>query len=183
MAETLVGLVRGINVGKAKRVSMGDLRELLEEIGYTGVHTLLNSGNVVFDAPGASATVAARRIEEGVRERLGIDARVIVLAGGDLETIISDNPLFGTADNHSRLMVTVLDDPADRQRLVPLTQEDWTPEALALGGRVAYTWCPAGVSQSRLTEELGRALGRGAVVTTRNWATMLRIQRAVKERS
>ena len=43
-----VALFRGINVGKAKRVAMADLRELLGELGYSEVATLLNSGNAVF---------------------------------------------------------------------------------------------------------------------------------------
>ena len=43
-----VALFRGINVGKAKRVAMGDLRALLDKLGYTDIATLLNSGNAVF---------------------------------------------------------------------------------------------------------------------------------------
>jgi len=43
-----VALLRGINVGRAKRVAMADLRTLVESLGYREVSTLLNSGNVVF---------------------------------------------------------------------------------------------------------------------------------------
>ena len=50
-----VALLRGINVGKAKRIAMADLRALLEGLGYTHVKTVLNSGNAVFDATGAVA--------------------------------------------------------------------------------------------------------------------------------
>jgi uncharacterized protein (DUF1697 family) len=42
-----VALLRGVNVGKGKRVPMGELRALLCALGYTGVSTLLNSGNAV----------------------------------------------------------------------------------------------------------------------------------------
>jgi uncharacterized protein (DUF1697 family) len=49
-----VGLIRGINVGRAKRVAMADLRALVESLGYGEVKTLLNSGNVVFTAPGGT---------------------------------------------------------------------------------------------------------------------------------
>jgi len=45
-----VALLRGINVGKAKRIAMADLRALIEGLGYTDVRTLLNSGNVVFSS-------------------------------------------------------------------------------------------------------------------------------------
>ena len=47
-------------------------------------------------------------------------------------------------------MVAVLANPADRTRLEPLLARDWAPEALALGVRVAYLWCPQGVIASRL---------------------------------
>ncbi len=49
-----VALIRGINVGHAKRVAMADLRALVEALGYGEARTLLNSGNVVFSAPRAA---------------------------------------------------------------------------------------------------------------------------------
>jgi uncharacterized protein (DUF1697 family) len=45
-----IALLRGVNVGRAKRIAMADLRKLVEDLGYTGVRSLLNSGNIVFDA-------------------------------------------------------------------------------------------------------------------------------------
>ena len=45
-----VALIRGINVGKAKRVAMADLRALMERLGYGDCRTLHNSGNVIFTA-------------------------------------------------------------------------------------------------------------------------------------
>ena len=43
-----VALLRGVNVGKAKRVPMADLRIVLAGLACTGVATLLNSGNAAF---------------------------------------------------------------------------------------------------------------------------------------
>ncbi len=57
-----VALVRGINVGTAKRVAMADLRALVEALGYRNAATLLNSGNVVFEGPaGAGGAAGPRR--------------------------------------------------------------------------------------------------------------------------
>jgi uncharacterized protein (DUF1697 family) len=61
-----VALLRGINVGRAKRVAMADLRELVESLGYREVRTLLNSGNVVFTVPSGVRGDSARRIEDGI---------------------------------------------------------------------------------------------------------------------
>jgi uncharacterized protein (DUF1697 family) len=52
-SQRYIALIRGINVGRAKRVAMADLRKLVEELGYDDVRSVLNSGNVVF-APMAS---------------------------------------------------------------------------------------------------------------------------------
>ncbi|HEX8272791.1 MAG TPA: DUF1697 domain-containing protein [Longimicrobiaceae bacterium] len=174
-----VALLRGINVGRAKRVAMADLRALVEELGYGGVRTLLNSGNVVYSAPGAAPDEAAARIEEAIAARLGITSRVIVLTAAEVAAAVAGNPLGDVADNPSRLFVAVLRDPADRARLEPLAGRDWGREVLALGPRVAYLWCPDGSMGSRLPEEVGRVLGDR--VTTRNWATLTRLHALVSD--
>jgi uncharacterized protein (DUF1697 family) len=172
-----VALIRGINVGRAKRVAMADLRALVEGLGYTDVRTLLNSGNVVFTAPGGASSEAAARLEEGMATRLGVSARVTVLDAAELAAVVAENPLRGVASDPSRLLVAVLRDPADRARLEPLMARAWTPEVLALGPRVAYLWCADGILASRLPEAVGRALGDG--VTTRNWATVTKLHTLV----
>jgi uncharacterized protein (DUF1697 family) len=173
-----VALLRGINVGKAKRVAMEDLRTLVEDLGYSDVRTLLNSGNVVFGAPGDGPGAAAERIGEALASRLGVSSRVTVLTADEVAVAVRENPLVDVASNPSRLLVAVLADPADREKLRPLEHRDWTPEALAVGARVAYQWCPPGVIASRLAEAVGRALGDA--VTTRNWATMTKLAALVQ---
>jgi len=51
MSERRVALMRGINVGRAKRLAMVDLRALVEDLGYGDVRTLQNSGNIIFKVP------------------------------------------------------------------------------------------------------------------------------------
>lgn len=173
-----VALIRGINVGRAKRVAMAELRALVEELGYGEVRTLLNSGNVVFDVPGTPARGAADgiagRIEAALAARTGVSARVTVLAAGELAEVVAENPLGEVATDPSRLLVTVLTNPAaDRPRLAPLGEREWAPGALALGARAAYLWCPEGILASPLPEAVGRVLGDAA--TARNWATILKL--------
>ena len=174
MAPTHVALLRGINVGKAKRVAMADLRDLIEDLGYGDVRTLLNSGNVVFGATGAVGRTAALRIEEALVARLGIASRVIVLSAAEVVTVIDANPLATIATDPSRLIISVLAQPADRAKLLPLTRTDWAPERFAVGHRVGYVWCPNGILASRLSEAVGRVVGDA--VTARNLATMMKIR-------
>jgi uncharacterized protein (DUF1697 family) len=58
--STQIALLRGINVGKAKRVAMEDLRALVESLGYGDVRTVLASGNVVYTSTDPVARAAAR---------------------------------------------------------------------------------------------------------------------------
>jgi uncharacterized protein (DUF1697 family) len=174
---THAALLRGINVGKAKRISMADLRALVEGLGYADVRTLLNSGNVAFAATAAALKRGdpAARIERALAAQCGVDARVTVLAAAELAALLAKNPLAREAAREpSRFLVAVLRDPADRPRLAALAREDWTPEAIALGPRGAYLWCPDGILGGRLVTALDRALKEG--VTSRNWATMLKLE-------
>ena len=180
MAGRHVALLRGINVGRAKRVAMADLRALVAALGYQDVRTLLNSGNVVFTVPGKlRGGDPAVRIEQGIASRLGVSARVTVLTAAEVAAVIGDNPLGSIAENPSRLMVNVLADPRDRSKLAPLARQQWTPEAMALGRRVAYLWCPEGIIQSRLAGAVERALGDA--VTARNWNTMTKLHSLTRE--
>jgi uncharacterized protein (DUF1697 family) len=176
--SSYVALIRGINVGRAKRVSMADLRALVESLGFGSVKTLLNSGNIVFSGGHVIPGVVAEGIEQGMVDRLGVSARVIVLTAAEVAAAAAGNPLVDRATNPSRLLVAVMADPKDRARLLTLTRTDWSPEVLAVGARVAYLWCPPGVLASRLSEAVGRVLGEA--VTTRNWATWLKLHQLVE---
>jgi len=171
---THIALLRGINVGTAKRVPMADLRNLFTGLGYTKVATLLNSGNVVFSCRGESPAKAEPRIEEAVQKRFGFVSRVTVITADELAEIVRENNLGSAASNPSRLLVALLKSPADRAKLLPLAERRWTPGLFALGGRAAYLWCPDGMLESPLVAEVSRVLADA--VTTRNWATMLKLQ-------
>jgi uncharacterized protein (DUF1697 family) len=168
-----VALLRGINVGRAKRIAMADLRALMGKLGYQDVRTLLNSGNVVFTVPRGAHGDAGVRIEQAIVDSIGVKSRVTVLTAIELAGVVKANPLLGIADNPSRLMVSVLADPADRGLLKPLTRQDWAPEALALGTRVSYLWCPRGILESPLATAVAKLLGER--VTSRNWATITKL--------
>lgn len=175
-----VALLRGINVGRAKRVAMADLRALVEGLGYGDVRTLLNSGNVVFTVPPARRADAGARIEQALAGTLGVSSRVTVLTARELATVLEENP-FADADAPSRLLVAFLRNPPDRRRLTPLLDQQWGADRLGVGTRVAFLWCPDGILASRLLESVGRALGDA--VTMRNWATVTKLDSLASART
>ena len=168
-----IALLRGINVGKANRVSMESLRELLSGLGFREVRTLLNSGNAVFEGAGAGKD-AAGAIEKAMEKKLGLTCRVMVVSATELAVIARENSLVEIADNPSRLHVVVPFARRDLARLRPLLEQPWGEERLAVGSAAAYLWCPRGVIESRLVKAVDRILGDS--VTMRNWATVLKLK-------
>ena len=100
-----VALLRGVNVGKAKRVPMADLRSLLYGLGYMDVATLLSSGNAVFHAAKYAADIAA-----AISGKLKVQVPVIVKSASELATIISENPISAEVSEHSRLLAIFVQD-------------------------------------------------------------------------
>ena len=176
MPERCVALLRGVNLGGNKKVPMADLKTLVEDLGFTDVRTLLNSGNVVFTARANAVRGAAARIQQAVLDRLGVSSRVTVLTQAELGAILDENPLVGMCDNPSRMLVAVFAEPAARAKAVALMEKAWKPEVLAVGTRAAYLWCVNGISAGELGFAVDRALKDG--VTARNLATMTKLRSA-----
>lgn len=159
-----VALWRGINVGKAKRLAMADLKALLAELGASDVKTLLNSGNAVFDT---KKKLSADKIRTAVREQLDVDAAVILKTSAEWATIAADQPIE-EADDPSRLLVAI---PADASALK--TVEDivaTSGERFSVTPHAAYLWCGNGILESKAAVLLLKKLGEAG--TTRNWATV-----------
>jgi len=177
---TYVALLRGVNnIETARRVAMADLRALFEGLGFLGVRTLLNSGNVVFSVPTKARGDMRDRIEKALASRLGLTSPMIVLSANEVTAAVRDNPLSGVATNPSHLLVVVPHVPSYLGRLKPVLKERWAPEALALGKRVAYLWCARGVAKSPLWAAVDRALERTG--TARNITTFTKAAAMVAE--
>src|SRR5258706_16236061 len=85
VATTWVALLRGINVGKAKRLAMADLRSLLEGPGYESPKTLLNSGNAVFEAKGTEQAIVSA-VRGGIEGELGMNVKAMVRSATEMAT-------------------------------------------------------------------------------------------------
>ena len=170
---TFVALLRGVNVGKAKRVAMADWRAQLEGLGYQDVRTLLNSGNAVFRATGRSAVRHAAAISRALGESPGIQVRTVVKSAAELAGIVAANPFAGAAADPSRLLVVFTQDAEALAGLAAIAPLVGGSERFHLGEHAAYLSCPDGVSESRAGLALLGDAGRAA--TTRNWATTLKL--------
>lgn len=173
-----VVLLRGVNVGKANRVPMAEFRRLLEARGYSGVRTLLNSGNAVFGSAGRSAVNHAAAIGLALTEDLRVSVPVVVMSSEDFAAAVAGNPVTPAEDQHSRFLVAFSQDGQALRELAVIAPLVLTAEHFSIGRHAAYLHCPQGINQSRAAAAL---LGRvGREFTTRNWATVLKLHQLLR---
>ncbi len=141
-----VALLRGINVGRAKRIGMADLRELLAGLSYTDVATLLQSGNAVFATSGRSTGPIEQAIGHAIADRYGFDVRVLVRTQEQFAAAVEANPL--PVPDGSRFLVSFLDRDPPTARIRDLEPAEFEPERFAFGSKVLYLWCANGITDS-----------------------------------
>jgi len=169
----LVLLLRGINVGRAKRIGMADLRELLTEAGYGDVRTHLQSGNVVLSCDQPAASVA-RDVHDRIKERFGFDVAVIARTAAELTAVVEAAPLADVATDPARHMVAFLSAEPDAAAVRELEATDFAAEQIVAAERELYLWCPDGLQNSALVKAL-TAERLGVEVTVRNWNTVVKV--------
>jgi uncharacterized protein (DUF1697 family) len=169
-----VVLLRGVNVGHGNRVPMAAFRELLSAQGFSEVRTLLNSGNAVVRSAARSATTHAKAIGNGLQETLGVGVVVVVKSSSEFLAAIAENPLAFPESHHSRFLTAFSQSEAATQGLSALLPMLEPPEQFHIGRHAAYLHCARGILESKAGSALLGKLGRE--VTTRNWATVLKLK-------
>ena len=168
-----IALLRGINLGARNRVAMPALRELLAELGYDDVRTLLQSGNVVLSGGGSGARLE-RRLERAIAKHLGVDTKVVVRSRDELAKVVERDPLGRVAKDPKRYQVSFLSARPAAARLRELEALDAAPERFAVHGREIYAWHPDGLQRSKLAAALSDGK-LGVTATARNWNTVTKL--------
>lgn len=171
-----IGLLRGVNLGGHKMVAMADLRALLSKMGFEGVQTLLQSGNVVFSGPRKSAAALERDLEAALERTLKLKVDVHVRTAEEWRGVIEANPFTAEAKRDpARFVVTCYKSPLDPAKVKAAQAAITGREKLRADGRHLYMTFPDGQGNSKAAVIVGRMLGPG---TARNWNTVLKLAAA-----
>jgi len=170
-----VALLRGINVGGNKKVSMPVLKSMFESMGFGGVRTYINSGNVVF---GAADGVSSSRafvggIEREIEKTFGFPVDVVVRSADDLERILTANPFAAEGEPsglhlHVGFMRGVPAQPGIDKIAAFVNERD----EFRIVGEEIYVVFRNGMRDSKLGNNLPKI---GVPVTLRNWNTTARL--------
>jgi len=172
-SKTYVALLRGINLGAKKRVSMPDLRALFTSLGADDVTTYVQSGNVVFKSAEGSAKLIAA-IERRIRRDLGLTVTVLLRTKPQLTKVVAGNPFAKRVKDPTKLHVTFLAEKPERSHIRGLDPKHGAPDEFRVVGLEVYLHCPNGYGRSKLTNAyFEKELGVAA--TTRNWKSVTKL--------
>lgn len=153
---------------------MADLRRAAEAAGATEVATYIQSGNVVLDHRSRSERRVVEELEAAIEEVAGRHVPVVVRTASQWDALVAANP-FPTAEPR-QLHVVFLRDAIRAEDLAEVDLEAAAPEELVVAGRELYLHLPNGMGRATLPTEIGRRGPATAIGTTRNWATVTRLQ-------
>lgn len=173
-------LLRGINVGGNKMIAMAELRAMVAKLGLANPVTLLQSGNLVFEAKSQATARLETLLEAETKKQLGVETTYFVRTAIEWREIIDANPFPAEAKNDPAHLLVKLDRvPPTPAAVKVLVASIVGRERVRVVGREWYVVYPDGVGASKLTTtKEGRIFGANG--TSRNWNTTLKIAAALE---
>ena len=166
MSFTYISLLRGINVSGQKKIPMKELAKVYEQLGYQGVKTYIQSGNVIFTTGEDNMAELSKKIETTIQQQFEFDVKVLVKTPQALQNVILENPFA-----RERTFVTFLFQLPKTIPLDELNQAKQAGEELMVKRDVVYFCCPDNYGKSKLSNNFFETKLK-VPATTRNWKTV-----------
>ena len=146
--DIFVALLRGVNVGGNNIISMKDLKERFEGIGFENVSTYINSGNVIFTTKEVDARKLEEKIEEMLVREFELEAKVVVRSLAEMARLVESLPPGWGGDSDWRYNVMFLRHTIDSEKILD--------ELIAKGEHEQIFYRPGTVLWSVLASEANR---------------------------
>jgi uncharacterized protein (DUF1697 family) len=171
--QTLIALLRGINMTGHNSLKMKDLSKLFTDMGFSNVETYIQSGNVIFSSPeNLVESEISDLLKKAILERFGYSVPVIIRTIQELKRVLIVNK-FPSEElfDKTKMAVIFLNDLPSEAKIQDLSVIDTSPERYEISGREIFIYCPAGFGKSKLYSNFfDKKLG--VVGTGRNWNTV-----------
>jgi uncharacterized protein (DUF1697 family) len=175
-----VALLRAVNVG-GRKVTMRELREGAEKLGFENCRTLIASGNLVFETQTTPDAGLEAALEDMIRETFGLFSEVMVRNPAEWSSTLDANPFPNKAQvDPAHLVCMVCKGEPDAAALAAYLEEfrakhDKGEDARVVG-RAIYIDYGDSIGQSKLVLPKEVAVG-----TARNWNTMLKLDELLND--
>lgn len=158
---------------------MAELKKLFESMGFQGVRTILNSGNVLFQAGGAPTKTLGDKIEKEIEKAFGHKVAVILRTIPEIQEIADSDPFKKVkVTPDTRLYITFLSDqPAANLKLpYEASQKDFKILSIQDGAVFSVVTLKPNRGTTEAMADLEKQFGKR--ITTRNWNTITKMLKA-----
>jgi uncharacterized protein (DUF1697 family) len=178
---TWVCLLRAVNLGKQRKLSMPALRTALTAAGLTEVRTYLQSGNVIARSPLRAHQQVADLVRTVLATEFSLDVPVITRRPAEVDDVIAANPFPAQAAERAHLIrVIFLAAVPQADRTDRLMSDGSLQETCRVIGSHVYVDYGRGYhGTGRTAPYFTRALGVEG--TERNWRTVLALSSLARE--
>ena len=173
-----VALLRSVNLAKTSRMKMADLVAAMAGLGLGEVRTVAHTGNILFEAD-QPIPALEDDIHAAIETAFGFDTWVFVRDAAVFAALIAHNPFpdYAKADP-AHMLAMVMRKAPPAEAVAAARDAIVGREEIAAVGADVYLWYPDAIGTSKFTGALiERRLG--ALGTTRNWNTVLKIAAAL----
>jgi uncharacterized protein (DUF1697 family) len=172
---TYISILRGINVSGKNIIRMNLLTKLYETIGFTNVHTFIQSGNVVFQSDEPDIEKLERDISEEILKQFSLNVPVFVKEKSELARILQYNPfLMGRQEDITKLYITFLSKEPDQQFIENVKLGSFLPDEYFVKESSIYLYCPNGYGRTKLSNNYFENKLK-VIATTRNLKTIVEL--------
>ncbi len=174
-----VALLRGINVGGRRNVSMASLKDIFAELGFKNVKTYINSGNVIFETGAKDRPRLTRRIEKALLDALNVEISVLLRDAEEIDKLAGEIPDSWVKDSEARCNVVFLWSEVDSPQVLeslPLNPE--VDDVRYVAGAVLWRVPRALATRSRMNRLTGTPIYQQ--ITVRNANTTRALHRLMQ---
>ena len=170
-----VAFLRGINVGGHHKLPMAELKLQMGQLKFDHVETLLNSGNILFDAHTDTLANIEKKISENLEKTFGFAVPTLVRNVDLIYELLNEDPFKEVElTKDIRLYVSFLRKATDPHRQLPWISDDGSFKIIREMDKTIISVLDLSIAGTpQAMEVIERFYGKD--ITTRNWNTIKRL--------
>lgn len=175
-----IALLRGINVNGKRMIPMAGLREMAKGLGYQGVESYIQTGNLLLESP-LDQDEVRHQLEGAIRAAFGFDVTVAVRSPGDIDETLARCP-YQPAEGEVVYVAFAVSPPTPERLKATADAMPDSGDRCTCTSQEVYILYREGVHASSLSNAFfERSLG--IAMTSRNLRTVQKLRELIRQRT
>ena len=178
--EKYIVFLRGINVGGYHKVPMVELKAHLKTMGFHNIETILNTGNILFDAPLTSLHTLETSLAKSLEKKFGFPIPTLARTRKSIQNLLDQDPFQNIElTKDLRFYISFAQHPLTFEHALPWVSDDQSFKILSIEDQTIISLLDLSVTKTPKGMEILEKW-YGKTITTRNWNTIKRIEKKLK---